>query len=462
MLENDTMTLPILCHRIALSPVLAILLLPTLGTGQSPREHELYYKLCQEALQKAGIKVDHKSLVTVVAQFGEPRPLSDIDACIKDLGSSQFQKREDAVKRILKIGPSAIPHLKNAHKGAGLEKARRIEMCMKDLEEKRILWSTALWLLKKDKVREVIPVLWKTLGNDDDVVRRQTEEALVILLGPDDLPRVLQAAKDKNPRIRSSAVMLFHKYRTSAPDRVVPLGLEMLRKDESPMVRIAAIEIFLAWFSQEKGVINALLEAIEDEGVPNPELPQWTVGKSAVSDLGLRGEIRAVPVLKKIVQEPGKKLRATSVVALGQIANRHPELKSEFLPLFENILDDRKESIEVRRSAACSLKWIGEKAVTCLAKALKEKDSELRYNALLALETIGPKSKAAVPEIISILRDSNQGIRIRKLAVEALGRIGPNARAALPVLRMVDLGDPLSNALKQIAIECILKEPAKK
>jgi HEAT repeat protein len=442
------------------SLVFVISVLLPLGKGQESAkdQRDLEYKQCEEVLRKAGIKLDRKSLVDVVAQIGKQHRLKDIGDCIKDLDSPKFQKREEAVKLILKMGPGALGLLKESRKGAGPEKARRIERCIKGLEEKRIVWITALALLKRDKARDVIPVLWSALENDDYVVYRETEEALTLLIGPTDLPRVLQGAKDKNPRVRSAAVTLFHIYRDS-PGKVVPLGLDILRKDEAAAVRLAAVEILFFWFVKENGVIDALIQAIQDGGYPFGKEKGITVGACAARLLGEMGEMRALPALKKASQAGSVEVRCPAIEGLGRFAKREPRLIPELLPLFEKFME-KKEPNAIRRTAVYSLQWLGERGVPLLIKALKEKDTHLRENALEAVRQIGAKSKAAVPEIISILRDPTQTRNVRERAIRALAKIGPAANAALPALRM-NFDDLELRVLAELAIESILKKPGR-
>ena len=437
------------------SLVFVISVLLPLGKGQDrdKDQRDWEYKQCEEVLRKAGIKLDHKSLVDVVAQIGKQHRLKDIGDCIKDLDSPKFQKREEAVKLILKMGPGALRILKESRKGAGPEKARRIERCIKDLEDKRIVWLTALQLLKRDKVREVIPALWSTLENYDYVVYRDTEEALTLLIGPTDLPRVLQAAKDKNPRVRSAAVYLFHKFPNS-PERIVPLALEILRKDESAAARRAAVEVLPIW-AKENDVMDALIQALQDGGHPFDIDKVTTVSACAAKCLADLGDLRALPALKKTSLVGNIDFRCPAIAALARFANRRPELIPEILPLFEELME-KKEPIAIRRTVAYSLQWLGEMAVPLVRKALKENDANVRENALETVRQLGPKSKAAVPEIVSILQDPTQTKRVREGAIRALTKIGPAARAALPALRM-NFDDAELRLMADITIEWILK-----
>src|SRR5262245_8418255 len=72
------------------------------------------------------------------------------------------------------------------------------------------------------------------------------------------------------------------------------------------------------------------------------------------------------------------------------------------------------------------------KSLSAWVEALKDKDPKIRVQAAKALESIGPKAKAAVPALIDALKD--ESVLVRGPAAGALGGIGPEAKAAVPAL----------------------------
>jgi hypothetical protein len=58
----------------------------------------------------------------------------------------------------------------------------------------------------------------------------------------------------------------------------------------------------------------------------------------------------------------------------------------------------------------------------------------LQSNFILAFANIGSGAKAAVPFLVSVLRDSNSDFTDLREAITALEKIGPEAKAALPAL----------------------------
>jgi len=69
-----------------------------------------------------------------------------------------------------------------------------------------------------------------------------------------------------------------------------------------------------------------------------------------------------------------------------------------------------------------------------IAKQLKDKNPNIRRYAAFNLGDIGPKAAQAVPSLIQVLGDKNEGNLIREFVVTALGKIGPKASKAVPEL----------------------------
>src|SRR5262249_17257568 len=90
-------------------------------------------------------------------------------------------------------------------------------------------------------------------------------------------------------------------------------------------------------------------------------------------------------------------------------------------------------------------------------------EARIRHYAADALGEIGPAAKAAVPALISALKD--QDWEVRRATANALGKIGPAPKDAVPGL-MVALKDPESvvrssaaAALKEIALGAVESPP---
>jgi len=96
-------------------------------------------------------------------------------------------------------------------------------------------------------------------------------------------------------------------------------------------------------------------------------------------------------------------------------------------------------------------------------KLLKKGDGAARQRAALAIGEMGPKAKAAVPDLVDALKDKSG--RVRRFAAKALGQIGPKAKAAVPslteALKDDEVGSMAGYALKKIDPEAARKAGVK-
>ena len=83
-------------------------------------------------------------------------------------------------------------------------------------------------------------------------------------------------------------------------------------------------------------------------------------------------------------------------------------------------------------AARDALGRIGAAAVPALITALRDPDPAVRLKAVEVLGRMGDDAAAAVPDLIKLLDDPDP--EVRKAAARTIGRIGPAAKAAVPAL----------------------------
>jgi hypothetical protein len=93
-------------------------------------------------------------------------------------------------------------------------------------------------------------------------------------------------------------------------------------------------------------------------------------------------------------------------------------------------------------AARDALGRIGAAAVPALVTALRDPDPAVRLKAVEVLGRMGDDAAAAVPDLIKLLDDPDPDVR--KAATRTIGRIGPAAKAAVPALMQKLLESPSS------------------
>jgi HEAT repeat protein len=107
--------------------------------------------------------------------------------------------------------------------------------------------------------------------------------------------------------------------------------------------------------------------------------------------------------------------------------------------LISAFADPNREVKLLAISVVRSMKQPSRETVRRLIPLLKDRDREVRGNAILALDRTAPYRQEAVPALIDALADDYSGgfgvtANVRELAAWTLGRMGPDAAAAAPRL----------------------------
>src|SRR5205085_9567328 len=100
------------------------------------------------------------------------------------------------------------------------------------------------------------------------------------------------------------------------------------------------------------------------------------------------------------------------------------------LEVLAKALDDRDEDIRIE--AVVALQTLRKRAVPALRGALKDKSADVKMNTANVLGKLGEEAAEAAGDLAALLTDKNDDVRYQ--AAKALEAIGPAAKAALPQL----------------------------
>ncbi len=248
-------------------------------------------------------------------------------------------------------------------------------------------------------------------NRDQPTVRRSIAWSLAHL-GPDAIPTLRQALRDRSPLVQRDAAALKEAIDNGilTPADVRPLRSELLKccRTENREVRKKALQVLARILDeQDKDAIPTLRRVIQEKGAYNDR----EVKLNAAFALANMGQAAgdAVPVLR-------------SALARGQI--------------------------QERRQAAAALGNFGEEAASAvgdLITALNVVDDKVRENAAIALGGIGEKAASAVPKLVKMVARNTETETARAAAADALSEIGLVKAAidGVPTLTRV-LADPES------------------
>jgi HEAT repeat protein len=286
-----------------------------------------------------------------------------------------------------------------------------------------------------------VPDLISSLNNGNPVFLRAAVEALSNI-GEKAVPALIDALEhdQRELLVRQFAAKALARI-GNAKGRVVPALVERL-EDESPQIRIAAIEALGNLGPAANAATGALVDVIEDqdeellvreyaitaaarvaptspevaatltEAVADSNARIFEAAVAALGELRLRGAQPAdddVPPLIEHLQDadPGRRLAAArSLAELGPYAR-------DAVAALTETLSAEESSLELRTAAATALGMIGpaaEPALLALISSLRSADAGLRDAALVAMRRIGPQTKT-IPALLEALKDSDLGVR---------------------------------------------------
>lgn len=124
----------------------------------------------------------------------------------------------------------------------------------------------------------------------------------------------------------------------------------------------------------------------------------------------------AVPLMIKVLKSSDKGTRYCAAEALGLVSDGPEVVRA----LTEALHDER---MDVRKAAAGSLGWIGEKALESVIRLLRTGDGERKGLALEALRRMGPAGREARRDVLPLLADLQSAVG--QDAAAALAAMGP-------------------------------------
>ena len=263
-----------------------------------------------------------------------------------------------------------------------------------------------------DKARELV----KLLGRSDDYFERQKAAWALVNLGEaaiDEVAGALESGEFSDLRYKSAWIL----GKIGNPRAVEPLCRAMLN-DPDHVVREWCAAALEAVKSQDAA--PALVLAMKNDSSKDVRL------RAAVA---LRS-IGATEALRDLLSHSEPETRGMAVTGLAKIRHR------QSLPDVVRLMQD--EDAEVRRRAAA---FVGEAfttepacsdALSCLARALQDKEGAVRCEALKSLGKI--KGEEACDLALRALKD--QDWNVRYTAVTTLGEIGHN-KALEPLVEVM-------------------------
>ena len=348
------------------------------------------------------------------AQYTAPKQLAQVDALIKRLGSTNFKDRDMARRDLEAMGFHALDALRKAVKSSpDVETTRRIDEVTKTIEGMSSTRFYAVWSLAfvGAPATSATPIVLKAMSDPSAEVRRKAAYTLGrIDAEPTQVVNVLVASLDDSDNdVRQTAAGSLPKMGKTA----VAALIKALQDDKGT----------------SKGLVMKVLGEIGSEAAPAiPELKEILLagknGADAAAD-ALAGI--GTPALKALTAAAGHDDSTTT--RLHAVRALH-KIGGPAVPTFVDLLGSKHVDVQRQVAALLGGMLVQDKSVVIgLGYATKDKDFQVRSNALNSLRQMGSGAKLAEPYIVALLTDIDPQMRLS--AFHALNGLGVDPRPGL-------------------------------
>jgi HEAT repeat protein/S1-C subfamily serine protease len=281
--------------------------------------------------------------------------------------------------------------------------------------------SQALWIYSPGRVRQIYPAKWKTYDDWED--KEYSYEGMRL---ETDSP--INPGDSGGPLVNERGVLVGVAHASNIDAQNMSLFIDV--SEARALLEKYYQSLGEAYTPEPEPANAAQLAQVSDwiKRLSNEDFGQRARAAQALGEMGDSARL-AFSFLFQALKDKNQVVRRAASDALERV----PPHKDD-LAVLRQACKDGKETVEVRIQATKALaKLVGDArpAVPELVGMLREKDDTVRMAALAALTIIGPDA-ADVPALAEGLKSSNG--EVRRLTMQTLGRLGAKAKAAVPQL----------------------------
>lgn len=298
-----------------------------------------------------------------------------------------------------------------------------IDLLLQALQEndERVSWSASEKFADIDREGDAIGTLDRLLAHENPRVRAGAARALSSGYGDKAAPAVAALSRcvaETYPDLKEYAIRALTDIGPRAKAAVPALKKALREEDKGGRVNVGRA----IWrIDQQVDEVIPIFVAVLEGG----DSGERYEAAEQLKEMGSLAAL-AVPALIKAMSDEEWTTRSNVAEALGEIGPK----ATTAMPALIRLLQHDDNSL-VQANAVQALGKIGDlKAVPILIAALENEDDTVRSNAIAAIETFGPKAKAAVPALVrTVQNDKANGWG----AAKALGTVDVEG-ISVPVL----------------------------
>jgi HEAT repeat protein len=236
-------------------------------------------------LRKAGVPTDGAGLLVYLRRRADKdADVRDLAQLIRQLGSSRFREREQAARKLIDLGPAALPGLRRALQGKDADTARRAQDCIEAIArdcDPALVAATVRVLARLQPEGTAEALLRYLPYAPDEDVSEEIWFALDALAAHwrQAPPVVAKALGEALPARRAAAAYLLGRW----GERRQRTAVRPLLTDAQGEVRLRAAQGLLG--AKDKEAVPALVALLGDPSVEvawqAEEMLRWVAGEDA-------------------------------------------------------------------------------------------------------------------------------------------------------------------------------------
>ncbi len=343
--------------------------------------------------------------VVKAVQAIHPGPAVVVPLCTKLLNDPDPAVRVRILQAIAEAGPKAVPGLIAALNS-----------------DKAAYWACLALRDIGPAAKDAVPALAEKLKDPRPEIRREAiltlgamKEAAIPVL-----PQIAAALSDKHAR--TAATFAFGQIGQIPANAEATIRTNA--KSDDRLLATASLWTLARVHPEDKDLRRQVTEQLIAR-LKDPDGFVRVEAARALAALPPAPEI-TVPIWEKALQGADEATAQHALDALAALG----------APAVPRLIDALKHK-QLRADVEYILGRIGPAAApatNALVKLMDDKDARVANEAVLALASIGPGAKDAIPALVKVLQQGSDEKTIFSSSAYALGKIGPDAAAARPAL----------------------------
>ncbi len=250
------------------------------------------------------------------------------------------------------------------------------------------------------------------------------------------VPLLLDRCQDRDgsPRVKAVKILNFIPINDEDIAPAVKALGRVVQTDQQSIIRYEAIMTLMRFADYSNPILGAVISATKDNASYEIRRAAVILLRKAGLDANGTVDAQATHALIAALRDPTVQVRLEAVIGLGTMGKpTDTNLLNNVLSSLHSMVKDSDKAVGIwARFSIMALDKVSDTHLHAIIKQLKAPEVRYRLQAARALGAMGTNAKAAVPDLVDMLEDSDK--EAVGYALLALGQVGESDSRALATL----------------------------